>query len=596
MKELKRFLPYLIKYKKKILWGFLFVTIANVCEAIIPRIVGKTIDLVTHSGGHQGSVNVNILLMLGLTLVGGVFMYYTRMTIIAASRLIEFDLRRDFLLAIESQPMSFFIENPTGTLMALVTNDISAAREFLGPALMFTANTVTMFFFALFFMLSLNPAITLLALIPLPIIAFTTYIIGQKVHVAFRDVQKQFADLTARAQESFSGIRVVRAYVRETYEIGRFKVLSQEYLDKNLRLARIQSIAMPIIMVFVGLSLIIVLAYGGMLVMQGKATLGGLTQFFIYLNLLIWPVAAIGWITNLIQRASASAGRLGKIFDLVPKIKPESIISSKIKNISGNIEFRNVSFKYKEELPLVLKNVNLSIPNGSNLGITGTVGSGKSSLINLITKLYEVTEGELLIDSAPINEIPDEILRKSIGIIPQEPFLFSMSIAENIRFGKPEASLEEIIEAAKFADLHNDIEEFPDKYETQLGERGISLSGGQKQRLAIARAIIRKPSILILDDALSSVDSETEKRIMNNLRDFLKDNGIHNNGLTEMVNSCTMLIISHRISTIQAADNIIVLENGEIIESGTNDELFNLKGKYYELSNLQMLEQEIEQL
>jgi ATP-binding cassette subfamily B protein len=506
----------------------------------------------------------------------------TRQTIIVASRLIEYDLRQDFLYSIEKQSSSFYRKNPTGSLMAHATNDIGAAREFLGPAIMYSANTITAFTFVMYFMLSLDVKLTLLSLLPLPVIAFSVYRIGKKVHLAFKDVQEQFSNLTSHAQESFSGAKIIRSYGREEDERKRFEFLSIDYLKKNVQLARYQSFFVPIIITLIGLSNLIVLAYGGFEVLNGRATLGTLTQFFIYINMLIWPVAAIGWVTNLVQRASASTGRLGKIFDTVPEIKDNEFTDNSIITIKGNIDFNNVSLKYNSNNYYALENINLKIISGTSLGIVGGIGSGKSSLINLLPRFIDVTEGNILIDKTEIKKIPLNVLRKKIGIVPQEPFLFSLSIADNIRFGKPLANDEEVEKFSRIAQLHEDVLTFPNKYETILGEKGITLSGGQKQRLAIARALIKNPSILILDDALSAVDTHTEDN-------FLKE-------LDSLMIGRTTIIISHRISSVMRCDNIIVLESGKIKEEGNHKNLMQMNGKYAEMFALQQLEEEIEMM
>ena len=581
MKELLRLLPYMKKYRAMIILGLVFVTISNVCSTLAPRFVGRTIDMIKTGGFSEQTVALNIGIILLLTLGSGAFMFLTRRRIMVASRLIEYELRNDFLDALQRQKVSFFHKNSTGSLMAHATNDIAASREFMGPAVMFSANSITMFLLAMFFMLSLDPMITLLALIPLPLIAAMTYFLGRKVHVAFRDVQEQFADLTAQAQESFSGIKVVKAYLREAFEQKHFSGMSREYLDKNLKLAKVQTLMVPAITILIGTSLLVVLSYGGLKVIEGEATLGDLTQFFIYLNLLIWPVAAIGWITNLLQRASASAGRLGKIFDSVEHLERDKKEDESL-NIKGEIEFDNVHLRYDEGQQEALSGVKFKIPAGSSLGIVGSVGSGKSTIGNLIAGLYSPTKGRISIDGNNIDEIPLKNLRDSVGMVPQEPFLFSNSIEENIKFGKQDATEEEIIEAAKAAQFHDEVMSFPDGYKTELGERGITLSGGQMQRLALARAIIRNPKILILDDAFSSVDSGTEEKIRNNLQDIIQKR--------------TTIIISHRISTVMDAALIIVLDAGRIIESGAHDELMRRNGRYAEMHEHQQMEEEIEEM
>lgn len=582
MKELKRLLPYLKQYKNKLLLGFLFVTISNLSSTYVPRIVGGAIDSVSSGQFTMDDLGLDIIKILTLVFFSGFFMFWTRRTIIVASREIEYDLRKDMFDSIKVQTSAFYHRNPTGGLMAYATNDIPSAREFLGPAIMYSANTITTFSFALFFMFSLDPIIALVGLVPLPIVAYLTYLIGKKIHIAFKDVQSQFAELTTQAQESITGVRVVRAYTREAFENMRFARLSKKYLLKNLRLARLEAFMMPSLMVLVGLSQLSVLAYGGYNVINGDTTLGELTQFFIYLELLIWPVAAIGWVTNLVQRGSASASRLGVLFDQVNEIDDANAINSKSTISRGEIEFSNVSLKYHPDLPYTVNNVNLKIDSGSTIGIVGGIGSGKTSLVNMIPRLFDPIEGQINIDGLNINNYKLENLREAIGFVPQISFLFSDTIENNVRFGAPDASWEEIVEVSRKCKLLEEVETFKDGFKTFLGERGVTLSGGQKQRVAIARALLRNPKILILDDSLSAVDASTEAFLLNELKEFMKDR--------------TTIIISHRISTLKHADKIVVIDKGFIIEEGTHDELIKLGGKYYEIHKLQQIAAELEDL
>lgn len=578
MKDLNRLFPYIKRHKTQFLWGFLFVTISNLGSTYMPRIVGSSIDKISSSNFTMGEIYFDIGLILAMVVISGFFMVLTRRTIIYASREIEYELRKDLLNKVQHYPMSFFHNHSTGSLMAHATNDIPAAREFIGPAIMYSANTITTFVFALYFMLSLNFKITLISLIPLPLIAYGTYLIGKKIHLAFKDVQEQFGELTTQAQESISGIRVIRAYVRDLYESSMFNKISQSYLQKNLKLAKIEAIMMPLLMILIGISQVSVLAYGGFLVINGKATVGDLTQFFIYLNLLIWPVAAIGWVTNLIQRAAASAGRLDKLMNHDSEnLKNENTRDA---NIDGDILFNNVSLKYSDDSQEVLKNINLKIEKGMTLGVIGSVGSGKSSLVNLLTGLYLNTEGEITFNGHNLKDISLEQLRKIIGIVPQDSFLFSASIKDNMKFGKPDAEYDEIIEIANKAQLHQEVLSFENNYDTLLGERGVTLSGGQKQRVAISRALLKDPEILILDDSLSAVDTHTEELLLKELKSFMRNR--------------TTIIISHRISSLSHADKIIVLENGKIIEEGTHNELIEINGIYADIYNKQKLEQELE--
>jgi ATP-binding cassette subfamily B multidrug efflux pump len=422
--------------------------------------------------------------------------------------------------------------------------------------------------------------LTLIALVPMPLISFVVYHLGKLINKKFTERQEQFSLLTTRAQETLSGARVVKAYVREKYEEERFHKLSYDYLKKNLVLAKVQSIIWPLMFVLVGLSLILATYFGGARVIDNQITIGTLTAFITYLTMLIWPMIAFGWVTNLLQQGAASMGRLANIFDTEPEIDNTEATNYNIDRIQGAIEFRNVTFIHKNTNQPVLKNINLKIEPGMTVAVVGYTGSGKSTLVSLIPRLYDIAEGELLIDGIEIKKIPFEVLRSNIGFVPQETFLFSETIAENIRYGTDEIDAQELDAAADISQLAKDVLAFPKQFDTMIGERGITLSGGQKQRTSIARAILRKPKILILDDALSAVDTYTEEKILQRLREFMKDR--------------TSIIISHRISTVKDADLIIVLQNGEITERGTHDELVELNGIYADLHNKQLLEQQLE--
>lgn len=587
MKELFRLKPYFVRHKWMFILGFLFVTISNICSTSLPRVVGKTIDSIAQSVGKNTFSSTDIAwhigLMFALTAGSGFFMFLTRKTMIVASRKIEYELRSDVLSALERQPLRYFQRTPTGELMAYSTNDITAIREFFGPAVMYSANTVTTFFFALSMMIALSPLITIMALLPMPFVSYGVYRIGAKVHLLFKDAQDHYGKMTAKAQENLSGVRVIRAYGREEDEIKAFHSMGEGYLRKMMRLVNIEAVMMPLMISLIGLSQVLVLGTGGYLVMRGQATIGDVTQFFIYLNLLIWPVIAIGWVTNLIQRAAASTGRLGRVFDEVPDIADSDATNSAITTIHGNVEFRNVRMKYAQNLPFAIGNENggisFTVKAGETVGIVGETGSGKSTLVNLVPRLFNHTDGEVLIDGQPIHTIPLHTLRSAIAIVPQEAFLFSMNIADNIRFGKPNASMDEVVEASIIAQMHENVKGFPEGYATVVGERGVTLSGGQKQRTAIARAVLCQPSILIFDDSLSAVDTETEEKILR--------------GLREVMQNRTSIIIAHRISTVKNADTIIVLDHGMIAERGTHEQLIEQGGIYAAMYSRQLLEEEI---
>lgn len=575
---IKKIIPYLKKYKKKIYLGFAFVSVSNFLAVLIPKFVGKSVDLIASKSFSMDEVLVLVFWILLLTFASGFLMYLTRKQIIVVSRYVEYDLRKEFVAKISRQPFSFFTEKPTGELMSLATNDISAAREFIGPAIMYSANTITTFFLVLVFMLLLDVQLTLLSLLPLPLITLTTYYIGARIHSIFKDVQSQFAKLTTQAQEVFSGIRVVRSYVREIYELKRFEKLSETYKKKNLKLELFYSLMIPLLLVLIGISQLIVIGVGGYRVIEGTMTLGNVSQFFIYINILIWPVAAIGWVTNLVQRASASIARLWEIFE----IKEEQTIIQKTADvkIKGTLEMIDVTFQYKNNLPVVIQGLNIAIPAGSSLGILGPVGSGKSTLVKLLTGTYKPSSGKILIDGNDLNLLPKSSLFDAFAVVTQEPFIFSSTIRENISLGNPSATDEEVLYFARLAGLDKDIESFPEGINTIVGERGVTLSGGQKQRVAIARALIHKPKILILDDPFSSVDAETEAIILQNI-------------FTEIVNT-TIIIISNRISSIERCESIVLLEDGKITEKGTHSELLKLEGKYYTIYQLQKLVEEFD--
>ena len=590
MKPLFRSRPYLARYRTTLLWGLLTVVLSNVFNVALPLFVGRAIDELKaglQTGNlDKGGILTYALLVVGFSLVAGVFTVLTRQTIIVVSRHVEFDIRNDFLAHIQKLPLAYFQTTPTGELMALATNDISAVRNALGPGIMYPTDTLMTFIMVLGVMLYADWQLTLLALIPLPFVSVAVYQLGKLVHKKFEERQAQYSALTTRAQENLSGIRVIKNYVREEHETALFRDMSWDYLKKNLVLARVQSIMWPLMFLLIGFSLVITLYNGGTRVIDGRLSIGTLTAFFGYQVMLIWPMIAFGWVINQLQQGSASMARLSRIMDTEPAIRdPEPAIRGTdhgIMSIKGTIEFRNVMFRHAGAAVDALKGISLTIPAGRTLAVVGYTGSGKSTMVNLIPRLYDVTGGELLIDGVDVRNIPLKVLRRAIGYVPQETFLFSESIADNIAYGMDGGTGADVREAAEIARIAHDIAEFPKGYETFLGERGITLSGGQKQRTSIARAVMRKPAILILDDALSAVDTFTEEGILSRLRGVMKGR--------------TSIIISHRISTVKDADSIVVLDGGGIREQGTHDELVALGGIYAELHRKQLLEEELEQL
>jgi len=566
--------------------GLLSIVGSNIFTVIQPHFIGKAIDELKRGISTHNLDPVDLLfyagLIVGFTLVAGVLSFLTRQTIIVVSRHIEYDIRNDFLSHIQKLPFSYFQNTPTGDLMAHATNDIGAVRNTLGPGIMYPADTLVTFVMVLTMMLLKDWQLTLMVLIPLPLVSFAVYKLGKLINQRFQERQEQYSKLTTRAQESLSGIRVIKAYVRENFEIESFRSISWEYFKKNLVLAKIQSIIWPTMFLLVGVSLVITIYYGGSKVIDGKLSIGTLTAFFAYLVMLIWPMIAFGWVINILQQGAASMKRLAKIFDTEPEIENNEYTDYSIKEIKGDIEFRNVTFNHKKSKQPDLQNIQLKIERGKTIAVVGYTGSGKSTIVNLIPRLYDISDGELLIDGIDIKKIPLEVLRSNIGYVPQETFLFSDTIAHNIAYGVEEYDEVNIVQAADIAQLTKDVEEFPKQFETMIGERGITLSGGQKQRAGIARAVIRDPKILILDDALSAVDIHTEEEILKRLKKVMENR--------------TSIIISHRISTVKDADLIVVIDKGQIVERGTHGELVVIGGIYADLHYKQMLEEELEKL
>ncbi len=581
MKNLLTLKKYFIKYKTKLFWGILFILISNAATVYLPILLKDSInDLQRHTTTQK--LLEYALLIVGTSIVAGIFRYLIRQTIIVVSRKIEFDLRGDFWKHIQKLPLRYFQNNSTGNIMSHATNDINAVRMFIGPAVMYSIDTTIRLIIVVAIMISINLSLTIYALLPLPVLSYGVYRVGKLIHEKYTKIQENFSQLTTRAQENFSGIRVIKSYVREANEIKRWKELSQDYLNKNMNLVRIQAIIMPILYLITGISIIVVIWIGGGKVISGEMNLGDITAFIVYLGILIWPMIAFGWVMNIIQQGEASMKRLNKIFNEPYEIQDLESTDFSIKNLKGEIEFKNVSFKYSDVLPNVLKNVNLKIPVGSVIAIVGHTGSGKSSLINLIPRLYDVTAGELFIDGKNVKDIPLDVLRTNVAVVQQESFLFSDTVYGNISYGLKEIDNQTVEAVSRIANFDKDVDSFQKGYETIVGERGITFSGGQKQRASLARALATNPKILILDDSFSAVDTHTEEEILKNLKEFMKNR--------------TSIIISHRISTVKDADKIIVLADGKIAEQGTHDELVGANGLYADLHYKQLLEKELEEL
>ena len=576
--QLRSLFPYLSKYKFKIFLGFIFILLTNIVAVIQPIYIKKAIDSLETVSSEKALI-FYALSLLGIAFLEGVFLFFMRQTIIVMSRYVEYDLRNDFFAHLQKISIRFFHRHPTGDLMARATNDLNAVRALVGPGIMYFVNTTIRLIGTLVVMLSINHMLTFFALLPFPIMVYVVAKMMIRIHDSFKRSQELYAEITTHAQENISGIRIVKAYIQEEFEKQRFAVLNQKYVNERLSLAKTRSLLWGCMGFIAGLGVLIVLWIGGNLVAKGTISIGDLTAFFTLFTQLTWPMVALGWVINLTQQGVASMARINEIMHIEPEIDLNSN-GRKPEKIAGEIEFKNVNFSY--DATPVLCDLNLHIKPGTTLAIVGRTGSGKSTLANLIPRLLQPTGGEILIDGIPIEQLSLAELRRNIGYVPQETFLFSESIAENIAFGVEEALPEEIENAGKLSQVHEDILQFAKQYDTMLGERGINISGGQKQRTAISRAIIRDPAILILDDALSAVDTYTEENILRELR-------------KELVNR-TNIIISHRISTIQDADHIIVLENGAIVEQGDHEALLQQNGLYANLYQMQLLEESLEEL
>jgi ATP-binding cassette, subfamily B, multidrug efflux pump len=576
-KSLRPLFPYLKKYRMSYAVGTLCVFFNNGIWILFPQIIRRAVDDL-HLGVTRQKLLTYSLLLLAVAGTKGIFQFLTRWIVIGVSREIEFDLRNDLFRHLESLSYSFYQRTRTGDIMARATNDLNAVRMLLGPAIMYSANTIVFTAGALVFMLSISPKLTMYAFLPLPVVSITIQYFGKRIHERFERIQAMFSEISARAQENFSGARVIRAYVQEEAEIAGFETSNQEYIARSLKLVRLMGMLWPTLETMLGLAIVLVLWLGGREVLQHRISVGGFVAFNTYMVQLTWPVIALGWVINIFQRGTASMARINEILVEKPDITDDAADKSgRASQIVGEIEFRDLNFAYNGKP--VLQNINLRIPAGTSLAIVGPTGAGKTTLVDLIPRIYDAAPGSVLIDGRPIREFPLAVLRRHIGFVPQETFLFSESIRENIAFGVAHATDAEVRAAAEAANIADDIESFPEKFQTLVGERGITLSGGQKQRTAIARAVIRNPRILILDDALSSVDTQTEDKILNHLREVMRGR--------------TTIFISHRVSTVRNADMIAVLHGGRVVEQGTHEELLTRNGYYTDLYNKQLLEEEL---
>ena len=575
--------PYLKRYWTSYVWGGLALIIYNTAKAMLPLVIG---DAIHEHGVSSAAIEHHALLILGIASLMGVFLSLTRQILIGASREIEFDIRNDLFAHLETQPPAFFQQHRTGDIMARSTNDLNAVRQLLGPAIMYSANTIVYTAVALPFMIRISPWLTLCAFVPLPFASVLVQYFGARIHTRFERIQAMFSDISAQAEENFSGARLIRAFAQEEAQIAAFEDANREYIRRSLRLARLMAMLWPTLELMLGVSMMITLLVGGHQVVLHRITVPNFVAYNVYMVQLIFPMIAIGWVVNLVQRGAASVVRIDAIMQLKPTIDDSAVTPGPWAldpepSIQGHITLHNLSFAYATG-PEVLHNISLDIPAGSSLAIVGPTGSGKSTLVSLIPRLQDSAAGSVLIDSRPVRDYPLATLRSAIGFVPQETFLFSTTIADNIAFGDKQpgdSSYEEIVAAARTAHIATEILDFPDQFATIVGERGMTLSGGQKQRTAIARAILRDPRILILDDALASVDTHTEDQILTAMRSAMQGR--------------TTILIAHRVSTARNADRVAVLHEGSIVELGTHDELLARGGYYADLAEKQSLEEEL---
>ena len=585
MKELRYLNKYFVKYKYSFLLGIIFTIIAQIFMLFTPKLISKSFKVieafakdktVSKAVIHQELLS-NILLVIATTIIAGLLTFLMRQTLIVMSRHIEFDLKNEVFRQYENLSQNFYKQNRTGDLMNRISEDVSKVRMYVGPAVMYTINTVIRFAIVIVYMYNVSPILTLYTLLPLPILSYAIFKLSSEINIRSTIFQQYLSKISSFSQEIFSGIRVIKAYSLENQQQNNMVTLANESKSKSLNLAKVQSLFGPLMLALIGISNLVVIYFGGLMYINGTIkSIGTIAEFILYVNMLTWPVASLGWVSSMVQEAEASQKRLNEFLKIEPEIKNKNQNKSVIE---GSISFENVSYTYEDTNITALQNISFTVKKGETLAILGKTGSGKSTILSLISRMYDVTEGKITIDGNEISAVNLFDLRNSIGIVPQDAFLFSDSIKNNIMFGKDNATTQEVEAAAKSAVVHDNIMGFNKQYETILGERGITLSGGQKQRVSIARAIIKNPPILLFDDCLSAVDTETEETILNNLFDICKDK--------------TTIIVSHRVSSAKNADRIIIIENGQIIQQGSHNQLINQEGYYAALYLKQLSEKEM---
>ena len=584
MKELHYLNKYFVKYKFSFLLGIVITIVAQIFSLFTPKLISKSFKAIESYAKNTSSSAViqaelihNILLIIATTIIAGFLTFLMRQTLIVMSRHIEFDVKNEVFKQYENLSQNFYKQNRTGDLMNRISEDVSKVRMYVGPAVMYTINTAIRFTVVIAYMYAVSPKLTLYTLLPLPILSYAIFKLSTEINKRSTTFQQYLSKVSSFSQEVFSGIRVIKAYSLEEQQQAEMKDLSEESKYKSLQLAKVQAVFGPLMLALIGVSNLVVIYFGGMLYIEGSiSSIGTIAEFILYVNMLTWPVASLGWISSMVQEAEASQKRINEFLKITPDIQNSNPNPT---TIEGTIAFKNVSFTYDDTLVTALNNISFTVHKGQTLAILGKTGSGKSSIISLISRLYDTTQGSIEIDGQNIKDVNLFDLRNSIACVPQDAFLFSDTIKNNIKFGNENASDDEVTAAAKKAIVHDNIIQFTDQYETILGERGITLSGGQKQRVSIARALIKDAEILLLDDCLSAVDTETEEQILSNLLEFCKDK--------------TTLIVSHRVSSAKNADHIIILEDGKIIEQGTHNQLVNQNGYYADLYAKQLSEKDL---